>query len=263
MSVKRIEIIGVPVDVCPIEELEGEILELLAKPGTKQIIFLSVWDLLKGRRRTDFAECLKNADLILPVSKSILNAAKFLKLPMPVRYNQFHAMINFISILENHFKSLYLLGGYKKQLQVAEKNVRSTFPNLQIVGRYVGNYPEKVESDVVQAIYKASPSLVLVSNGIKEKNLWSFHRRNLFSSSIFLYYKDSIGILSERVKRVNDSIFDKGLEVFSEVLHNPLKIFLIFPFIHFLLLVLVSKIKNKSRKTDTVRDNSENKENQE
>ena len=65
MSVKRIEIIGVPVDVCPIEELEGEILELLAKPGTKQIIFLSVWDLLKGRRRTDFAECLKNADLIL------------------------------------------------------------------------------------------------------------------------------------------------------------------------------------------------------
>ena len=65
------------------------------------------------------------------------------------------------------------------------------------------------------------------------------------------------------MKRVNDSIFDKGLEVFSEALHNPLKIFLIFPFIHFLLLVLVSRIKNKSRKADTVRDNSENKENQE
>ena len=58
MSIQRINLIGVPVDICRPEEMENEILELLAKPGTKQIIFLSIWDLLKARRRGDFAECL-------------------------------------------------------------------------------------------------------------------------------------------------------------------------------------------------------------
>ena len=56
MFIERISLIGVPVDICQPENLENEILELLAKPGTKQIIFLSVWDLLKARHKGDFAE---------------------------------------------------------------------------------------------------------------------------------------------------------------------------------------------------------------
>ena len=64
MAIERINLIGVPIDVCAPENLEAAILELLAKPGTKQIIFLSVWDLLKARRKNDFSECVKNADLV-------------------------------------------------------------------------------------------------------------------------------------------------------------------------------------------------------
>ena len=93
MSIKRISLIGVPVDVIQPENLENEILELLAKPGTKQIVFLSIWNLLKARHKGTFSECIKNADLIIPVSKSILRAAKFLRLPVPARYNPFYAMI--------------------------------------------------------------------------------------------------------------------------------------------------------------------------
>ena len=70
MGIQRINVVGVPVDVCRPEDLETEILELLAKPGTKQIVFLNIWGLLKARRKNDFAECVKNADLIIPISKS-------------------------------------------------------------------------------------------------------------------------------------------------------------------------------------------------
>lgn len=47
--------------------------------------------------------------------------------------------------------------------------MRSTFKGLQVVGRYVGYYPKSVEDDIVQAIYKASPSLVLVSEELKKR----------------------------------------------------------------------------------------------
>ena len=55
MSKQRITILGVPVDIVQPEDLEIEVLELLSKPGTKQIIFLSIWDLLKARRKGDFS----------------------------------------------------------------------------------------------------------------------------------------------------------------------------------------------------------------
>ena len=72
MAIERISVIGVPVDICTPDKLEDEILELLLKPGTKQIVFLNIWDLLKARKRKgDFAECIKSADLILPISKSL------------------------------------------------------------------------------------------------------------------------------------------------------------------------------------------------
>lgn len=247
-KVTRISLLGVSVDVLNPEDLDSVILEILARPGTKQIVFLSIWNLLKARnKKSDFAHCLENADLILPVSKSILSGAKFLKLKVPVRYNQFTTLINILSIMESHSKSLYLLGGQKRSLLQTEKNVKETFPKLQIVGRYVGYFPKNVENNIVQAIKKSSPSLVLLGDGIKEKNLWSYNRRNNFSSSIFLYYKESIGIFSKRIKRVSEKTFEKGREIWWEIAHNPFKVFLVFPFIRYIILLVCYKLFKKNK----------------
>ncbi|MCR5724872.1 MAG: WecB/TagA/CpsF family glycosyltransferase [Treponema sp.] len=247
MAVQRIDLLGVPVDVCQPEELESEILEMLAKPGTKQIVFLSVWKLLRARRkRGDFGSCIKSADLILPVSKSILTAAKFLKLTVPVRYNPFTATISILSVIDQHYKSLYLLGGRDKTLFRTEKNVHETFTGIQIVGRFTGYYRKQLEGDIVQSIYKSSPSLALISEGIKEQDLWSYRRRNSFSSSIFLHYKDAFGIFSDRIRRVDEKTFEKGREIWYEIVRNPLKILLAFPFFGFILITLWYRIFRKN-----------------
>ena len=130
-------------------------------------------------------------------------------------------------------------------MQKAQGNVRRTFPNLNLVGRYVGHYPKKVEDSIIQAIYKASPSLVLVSEGVKEKDCWSYNRRNRFANSIFVYYKDVLGIFSEHIKRTKESTFEKGLEIWSEVFRNPLKIFLIFPYLYYIILLVWYRVFKK------------------
>lgn len=238
-KLKRIDLLGVPVDVCNLEDMDGAILELLAKPGTKHIVFLSIWDLLKGRnQKKSFSKYLKSADLILPVSKSILWGARFLKKTEPVRYNPFSAVISILSAMENHYKSLFLLGGRRKSLQKAESNVRSTFPNLQIVGRYVGYYPKEVEEDIVQAIYKSSPSLVIVSDGIKEKISGLITGAIIFLRAFFCIIVIALNFFSERVKRVDERTFERGLEIWPEIFRNPLKLFLIFPYIRYIILVV-------------------------
>ncbi len=245
MGVQRIKVLGVPVDILRPEDLEMEVLELLAKPGTKQIVFLSIWDLMKARRRGEFQDCINNADLIIPVSKSIIRGANFLKKEIPVRYNPFSVVINVLSVLDSHFKSVYLLGSRGQTLHTAERNVRDTFPSLKIVGRYVGYYPKTMENDIVASIYKTSPSLVLISEGIKDKNCWAYKRRDKFSSSIFLYYRDCLGIFSKRIKRVDEKTFERGHEIYHEVLRNPFKIFLLFIYLKYVLTLLCYKIFKK------------------
>ena len=244
MAIKRIEILGVPVDFVPPQDIEELVMELVSKPGTKQIVLLNIWDLIKASRkktRNELAECIKNADLVLPVSKSILKAAKKLRLQVPVRYNPFHLTVQILNALELHYKSVYLLGSHKKTLMAAEKNVRNTFKNLHVVGRYVGYYPKNVEDDVIQAIHKASPSLVLYGEGIKEKELWAYRRRSQFDSGIYLYYRDAIEIFGERKQRIPDRTFESGTEMWGEIVRNPFKMFLIFPYIGFCFRVLFSK----------------------
>lgn len=245
--IERISVIGVPVDIIRPEDLESELLEILAKPGTKQIIFLSVWNLLKARGKNDFAETVKNADLVLPISKSIIKGARFLKKSIPVRYNPFDAVIQILSILDNHYKSLFLLGSNKKTLQKAIKNVNDTFTNLHIVGRYVGYYPKNMEDNIIQAIFKSQASLVLLSDGIKEKDCWAYRRRNRFSSSIFIYYKDAFGIFSERIRRVDPKKFEKGREIWTEIGQNPFKVFLIFPYMRYKIILLWYRLFRKGQ----------------
>ena len=247
MAIERINLLGVPVDICEPQNLENEVMEILAMPGTKQIIFLSIWDLFKARHNEDFAECLKSASLILPISKSILRGAKFLKKNVPVRYNPFNASIQILSIMDSHYKSIYLLGSSKKTLQQAEVNFRDTFPQSKIIGRYVGYYSKNAENSLVEAIFKSQPDLVLISDGIQEKNCWAYHRRNSFSSSIFLYYKDAFGIFSERIKRVKEKTFDRGHEIFVEILHNPFKIFLLFPLLWYILVLVWYRLFRKNK----------------
>lgn len=245
MEVERINVLGVPVDVLAPQNLEKVLFELYENAGTKQIIFLSVWDLLRARKNQTYMDCLKNAALILPTSKSIIKGAVFLKRTRPYRYNPFTALMNIMTCLETRYKTLYLLGGHKSSLMGAQRNIHATYPGLHIVGRYVGYFPKSTEKDVVEAIYKANPSLVLVGDGIRKSEQWVHERRNQFGSSFFICSKDAIDIISLRKKRVSNQTFEKGNEIWFEIFRNPVKICLIFPYIKYKLLLIIWRLFKK------------------
>jgi N-acetylglucosaminyldiphosphoundecaprenol N-acetyl-beta-D-mannosaminyltransferase len=252
MERQRINVLDIPIDVLPPGTFESAIQELLLKDGPRQIIFLSVWDLLKARGKNDFAQAVKSADLVIPVSKSIVRGAVFLNQPAPERYNPFEAVISILYTLDAQNRSLYILGGKKKVLMEAERNVRATFPSLRIVGRYIGHYPQSMENDIISAIRKSSPSVILLSEGIPDKKNWYYRRRAHFSGSftkesgIFVHYPEAVGVFSKTAKRVSNTVFDKGLEIWTEIFHNPFKIFLIFPYIYYKILLFTHHFSGKN-----------------
>ena len=76
MAVKRINFLNVPLDVLHEEDMEETVMSLLNKEGPQQIIFMTIWDVLRARRNGEFrnmvkeaAPCFKKPDTRCPLFK--------------------------------------------------------------------------------------------------------------------------------------------------------------------------------------------------
>ncbi len=237
----------VPLDIVPPEDLEQTILELLSREGPQQIMLVSLWDVLRARRRGEFRSMVTSAALVLPVSKSLIRGAAFLKKKKPVRYYPFSLLISVLGTLEKYYKTLYLLGGQHRSLMQAERNVRSTFPHLGIVGRFAGGYHRTMEKNILTAIAKAQPSLVLIGDRMPGGQRWVHRNRKNFRTGIFLWSRDVIDVFSDRKRRVSEKTFERGLEYFPLLLKNPLRFFRIFQYLWYNILLLAYRIFRTAR----------------
>lgn len=240
---KRISLLNVPVDVVPENLLDDVISDLLSDKGRHQIVFLTLRGLLKARGNSEYAETVRKASLIIPISKRIVSGAKFLGKIEPVRYMPFDFSIKLLGILENHHHSLYLAGSKPAELQVTTNNLRDSFPGIGFVGRYAGYFKKEAEENMVLAIKKASPSLLLVGHGVPGRSNWFSRNMKNLNPGLFLWCGNCFDIFSGKKRKVSKKSWESGNFAIWEGIKKPWKIVMIFPHIYYLLLLLVYKIR--------------------
>ena len=258
MDIQRIVLLKVPLDIVEPEELP-ELINSMRLPGGihgstpaasdnnargRNIVLLSIWDLLRARRNDEYRNYILKADLVLPVSKSLVSGARFLTGKKLVRYMPFKFVISLLSILEQHEYPLYLLGGTSRVLKKAERNIHSTFPRLRIVGRREGSMHKQDEPIIIEAIRKASPSLLLAGKGIRGEELWIARHSDRLNSGFRLWCSDLFDVFAEKKHRPSDAIFERGLENIGICFRNPLKFFRFFLYLWYKILLVVNKLKH-------------------
>jgi N-acetylglucosaminyldiphosphoundecaprenol N-acetyl-beta-D-mannosaminyltransferase len=280
VGIERISLLKVPLDIVPPEQLPDAIYELLKPPapatsnpgietaetlaqksavsplippasapkaGTKgkNIVLLSLWDLLRARHNKEYRAYILNASLVIPISKSLVTGARFLTGKTPYRYMPFNFVVNLLGLLESREYTAYLLGCKSPILKKAEKNIRETFPHLRIVGRFVGAFRKADERGILEAIRKASPHLLLAGKGLRGEELWLARNHPHLGPGLRLWCSDLFDVFAERKKRPSEGIFDKGLEHLGYCFSNPLKFFRIFPYFRYKFLLVIYKIFGK------------------
>ena len=244
MKSERIRVVGVPVDILRNEDFEDSVRALAEGKEVKQIIFLSLWNLMRARRDKEYMRTIERS-LVIPISRGILKGAKFLKKTIPERYMPFDFMIRLFAILEARNRSLYILGCRTAELHNIERNLRQTFPGLRIVGRYMGHYLKSQEDDICTAIKKAAPNCVIIGSGIRGKEKWVSRHRECFSSGVFIYSAQVMDIISGRKAKVSRETFQKGLEFVPELITHPWRILRGIVYLYYALLLVVYRIRKK------------------
>jgi N-acetylglucosaminyldiphosphoundecaprenol N-acetyl-beta-D-mannosaminyltransferase len=242
---ERVTLLNVPVDIVPQDHLTEAIYDLLAAGKGRNIVLLSLWDLLRARRSGEYRSFVLNAGLVIPIAKSLTGGIRFLTGKTAVRHMPFDFVVTLLTILEGREFSTYLLGGKLRVLQKTEKNIRQTFPRLRVVGRYTGAFKRAEEATLLEAIRKASPSLLLVGRGISGGEQWIVKNSAHLSGGLRLWCSDLFEVFAERRKRPSKKTFDRGLEWVGYCFRNPLKFFRIFPYCYYKLLLLVYRIFKK------------------
>lgn len=244
VPVNRISILGVPLDILPPEGIE-DLVKRFADEKNHQIVLLSLWDLMRARRSGEFRTMIAGASLVLPISLSITKGARFLRRAEPVRYMPFDFVVKLLAALEKRGKSVYLLGSTKTSIQKAEGNIKSTFPGLRVVGRYAGRYPKQMESSIVEAVKKATPSLLLVGSGVPGREKWIPRNLARFNSGIYLWCSDLFEVFAERRSKPSRQLFRRGFEWLPLLIRRPWKAYRLFIYLWYNILILVAKIRRR------------------
>ena len=258
--VERIELLKVPLDIVPNEAFDAHfsaIFSQIQKEALdnskdnagregKNIVLLSIWDLLRARRRNEYRDFIKKAAVIAPISKSLIGGVHFLRQKTAVRYNPFHFIINLLTVLENHEGSVYFLGGSEKVLKKMENNIRQTFPGLRILGRCDASFRKQDASVIVQAIRKAAPDLLLVGKGVKGEELWIARNHKALNRGLRFWCSDIFEVFAKTKSRPSDAIFDIGFENVILCFRNPLRLFRIFPYLRYKFLLLFYRLFKKN-----------------
>jgi N-acetylglucosaminyldiphosphoundecaprenol N-acetyl-beta-D-mannosaminyltransferase len=243
---ERVTFLKIPIDIVEPNRLGLLAFDLLTEGKEQNIVLLSLWDLLRARRNAEYRDYVKKAALVIPISKSIISGIRFLLGKQAVRYMPFDFVISLLRTLESYEFSSYFLGGKKRILTKVEKNIRETFPGLRIVGRYPGSFRRQDEPAIIEAIHKASPSLLLVGKGVRGGEHWIARNGKRLGKGLRLWCSDLFDVFAERKRHPSRTSFDLGFEWIGYCLQNPIKLLRIFPFLYYNLLLLIYKIFKKS-----------------
>ncbi|MDC7233260.1 MAG: WecB/TagA/CpsF family glycosyltransferase [Spirochaetales bacterium] len=239
---RRISILHIPVDLLSEEELEGAVKSLLEEDKPGQICLITYLDIMKAQFSREYMNCLRSSRLNIPITTSVVFAARYLKKEIPRVFNPFTFVIRLLGVLESSGKSLYILGSRKKNILKSESNLKTSFPGLHIVGRYAGSFSPQEEKNIILAVHKSSPSLLLTGKGLKGNNLWLYRNRKDFPAGLSLWGRSCFEVFSGKsAKPVNSST---GRIIGKTLMSILLPWRLLRHFLFFILLT-IEKIKNR------------------
>lgn len=195
-SLKRVSLLGVPVDIIDDSKFDEIIYQIQDCEKHEQIRFLSYTDFIKAIFSKEMKSRLKSCALIITTSRRVSSATRFIHKTSTPRYNQFTFIIKLLGYIEKKGGSIYIIGGRKKDLLKTESNLRTSFPGLSFVGRFAGFYHKHHEKNLIEAVRKASPSLLLTGVGLKSKDNWLYKNKEKLNNGLCIFTRECFQIFS-------------------------------------------------------------------
>lgn len=171
--IKRIEILGVPVD-CVTMDSAVNYAESIIRDGKQQVRVVAVnpEKAIRAQEDDNLLSFLKNSQLLLPDGIGLVKAAKFLRLAEMERVPGSEFMPSLCERAAKRGFRIFLFGGKPEVTQKAVDVLRQTYPGIQIVGHQDGYVDERGMPELINRINASQADILFLALGSPKQELW-------------------------------------------------------------------------------------------
>ncbi len=200
----RYTLLGINVDLLTEQEIFDKIMEISEGDKSEHVILLDTYLLMKAQFDKSLAQIINSAALVIPISKGITGGLKFITGQTGECHNFFNLIIRLLSRLTDFKRNIYMIGGKnEKIIRRAETNVKGSFPGIRLMGTYHMGYKKPFEKNLITAMQKTSPSLVIVSTGRPKQEQWIARNKKGFPKGVFIGVEDFVQIIGGKDKNAS------------------------------------------------------------
>jgi N-acetylglucosaminyldiphosphoundecaprenol N-acetyl-beta-D-mannosaminyltransferase len=221
----RFPVLGLNIAVINYAEAVALLLRWAGNPARPRFIAAANTHLVTTFRRSDdFAEAMRQFDLIVPDGMPLvwyLNG--FYRAGLKDRVYGPDLMRHCLSAAdtpERHF----LLGGADQERQKLEQILRRQYPRVRIVGSYsppFGDWPSAEDDKIVRLLQDAKPSFVWVGLGCPKQELLLARLKDVLPPAVYLAVGAAFSLLGGTVRQAPPSWQRLGLEWVFRLLTEP------------------------------------------
>ena len=196
---RRIELLGLPLDMVTLEETLGRIGQMLGQPGTHQVVTINPEAIIRCKDHPDLPVAIREAELVVADGVGILWAVRQLT---PYQLPERVAGADLIPALFERFGpklKVYFLGAKPGIAAKAAERSRQKY-GIQVVGVQDGYFTD--ETAAVEAIRQARPDLLLVGMGERQDTFIHRNKARL-GAKVAIGVGGMLDVLSGEVKRVH------------------------------------------------------------
>lgn len=226
---KKIEILGIPVDHVNRAEAEAAFVTLLSE-GASQLKWIATPNseiIVNAQKDAAFADVLRSADLVIPDGIGLVYASKLLGCPLKERVTGIDFLSSILAHLAKEHRSVFLLGSKPGEgdepgvAQAAAAKMREAFPGLVIAGTHHGYFEKAEEEEVVEKINASHADFLCVALGSPKQEQFIAKHKTALSVKVAIGVGGSLDVWAGTVKRAPKFYQDHGVEWLYRFVKQP------------------------------------------
>jgi len=189
--------------------------------GAHRVYFTNVHTIHIARRDPELLRALNAADLVLPDGSGLKIAGKIIRKPIIENLNGTDFTPKVLERAASMGRSVYLLGGTAKAVNLARERLVSQIPSLQIIGHHSGYFSAAEEPLIVREINERQPDILLVAFGTPMQEMWIARHASILRVRVCMAVGGLFDFLSGEKSRAPRWIRSCGLEFIYRFLQDP------------------------------------------
>ncbi|MGI6751231.1 MAG: WecB/TagA/CpsF family glycosyltransferase [Anaerovoracaceae bacterium] len=227
MDKRRMDILGIPVDMVDMDRALNVLDKLMAEDGCSMVVTPNSEIIIMAGKNRKLWEAIQSADLVIPDGIGLVYASRLMGTPLRERVTGFDFLARALERLEEREESIFLLGSRPGEgdmpgvAQFAAARMKKKHPGLLIAGTHHGYFTPEEEEGVIEKINDSHADFLCVAMGAPRQELFIMRNRGRLKCKVAIGVGGSLDVWAGNVKRAPEFWQRSGLEWLYRFIKEP------------------------------------------